>query len=177
MIIPLTLFFVTDNLESRWDVTSFMVTKRASSQLLLLWYANWNGSSESWLNDLSCGSTIRSQVLKATEVNATGLRSFILPTLLFLGTGTMQELYHISGTTPLWNDKLKIVQNISHSWLLHIFKTFGEIPSDPVAFEGLSLLNSLRVCSLVQTKSELLPNAFLFTWSTHLLNSCLLNLL
>ena len=43
------------------------------------------------MNDLSCGSTIRSQVLKATEVNATGLRSFILPTLLFLGTGTMQE--------------------------------------------------------------------------------------
>ena len=77
-----------------------MVTKRASSQLLLLWYANWNGSSESWMNDLSCGSTIRSQVFKATEVNATSLRSFILPTLLFLGTGMMQELFHISGTQP-----------------------------------------------------------------------------
>ena len=67
------------------------------------------------MNDLSCGSTIRSQVLKATDDNATGLRSFMLPTLLFLGTGTMQELFHISGTTPHSNDKLKIVQNISHS--------------------------------------------------------------
>ena len=67
------------------------------------------------MNYLSCGSTIRSQVLKATEVNATGLRSFILPTSLFLGTGTMQKLFHISGTTPHINDKLKIVQNISHS--------------------------------------------------------------
>ena len=66
------------------------------------------------MNDLSCGSTIRSHVSRATEVNATGLRSFILPTLLFLGTGTMQELFHISGTTPHRNDELTIVQNISH---------------------------------------------------------------
>ena len=66
------------------------------------------------MNDSSCDSTIRSQVLKETEVNATGLRSFILPTLLFLGTGTMQELFHISGTTPHKNDKLKIVLNISN---------------------------------------------------------------
>ena len=51
------------------------------------------------MNDLYCGSTIRSYVLIATEVNATGLRSFILPSLLFLGTGMMQELFHISGTT------------------------------------------------------------------------------
>ena len=36
------------------------------------------------------------------------------------------------------------------------------MPSGPAAFDGLSLLNSLRVCSLVQTKCELLPNAFLF---------------
>ena len=92
-----------------------MVTKKASSQLLLLWHANWNRSSESLMNDLSCGSTIRSQVFRATEVNATGLRSFILPTLLFFGTGMMQELFHISGTTTHRNDKLKIVQNISHS--------------------------------------------------------------
>ena len=67
------------------------------------------------MNDLSCGSTIRSQVLRATDVNATGLRSFILPTLLFIGTETMQERFHISGTTPHQNDKLKIVQNTSHS--------------------------------------------------------------
>ena len=51
------------------------------------------------MNDLSCGSTIRSQVLRATVLNATGLRPFILPTLLFLGTGTIQERFHISGTT------------------------------------------------------------------------------
>ena len=53
------------------------------------------------MNDLSCGSTIHSQVLRATEVIATGLRIFILPTLLFFGTGTMQEHFHMSGTTPL----------------------------------------------------------------------------
>ena len=67
------------------------------------------------MNDLSCDYTIRSQVLKATEVNATVLISFILPTLLFLGTGAMQEPFHMSGTTPHKNNKLKIVQNISHS--------------------------------------------------------------
>ena len=67
------------------------------------------------MNDLSCGSTNRSHVIKATEVNATGLRSFILPTLFFFGTGTMQERFHISGTTPHIDDNLKIVQNISHS--------------------------------------------------------------
>ena len=49
------------------------------------------------------------------EVNATGLRSFILPTLFFVGTGTMQELFQISGTAPYRNDELEIVQNISHS--------------------------------------------------------------
>ena len=67
------------------------------------------------MNDLSCGSMISSQVLKATEVNATCLSSFNIPTLLFLGTGMMQEHFHISGTTPHRNDKLEIVQNISHN--------------------------------------------------------------
>ena len=66
------------------------------------------------MNDLSCGSTIRSHVFIATEVNATGLWSFILPTLLFLGTGTIQERFHISGATPHRNDKGKIVDNNLH---------------------------------------------------------------
>ena len=112
------------------------------------------------MNNLSCGSMIRSQVLGATEVNGTGLRSLILPTLLFLGTRTMQELFHISVTTPHRNDELKIVHNISHSLDNN---TFGEMPSGPAAFEGLSLLNSLCICSLVQTKCELFPSALLFT--------------
>ena len=42
-----------------------------------------------------------------------------------------------------------------------ILKTFGEVPSGPAALYGL--LNSLRICSLVQTRCELLPNASLFT--------------
>ena len=39
-----------------------------------------------------------------------------------------------------------------HSWLLHIYKNFGKIPSGLAAFDGLRLLNSLRICSLVLTK-------------------------
>ena len=36
--------------------------------------------------------------------------------------------------------------------------TFGEILSGPAEFEGLSLLSSLRLCSLLQTKCELFQN-------------------
>ena len=89
------------------------------------------------MNDLSCGSTIRSQVLIATEVIALGLRTFILPTLKFLGTGTMQEHFHIPGKTPHIDVKLKNVWNISHSLLLHTLMTLGEITSGPANFEGL----------------------------------------
>ena len=126
------MFFSTDSQEYRCDITSFIVTKKVSSQLLD-WYANRNGSSESITNDLSCGSTIRSQILRATKVCVTGLRSYILRTLFFLGAGTMQESFHVSGTTPHINYKLKIVQNISRSRLLHILKTFGELPSGPAS--------------------------------------------
>ena len=92
---------------SRCLCTVSMMSVLASSTPLLEWFTNWRGSINRSFTVIMSFFMNLSIALIMREVRATGLRSFIALTELFLAMGTTLECFHSWATVQLsmhlWN--------------------------------------------------------------------------
>jgi len=85
----------------------------------------------------------------ATDVSATGLKSFKVGVSGLLGTGMMMEDLKIRGTTAWDSDRLKMSVYTPASCSPQAFRTLGETPSGPTALWGFTFFKAFRTCVCV----------------------------
>ena len=111
-----------------------------------------NGPCEDTLHQTSVGmafSTSFSRHFMATEVSATGRKSFMQVVCGFLGTGMIMDFLKSSGTTAWASVLLKISVYTSASSAAQAFRTLGDTPSGPAALRGLTFCRDLKTCACV----------------------------
>lgn len=78
-----------------------------------------------------CFFTKRSKDFITRDVSAIGRKSFNIKGLETFGTGTIVDVFHITGTIPELYEALKISVKTGANWAAQCFKTLPHILSGP----------------------------------------------